>query len=89
MFCLCIFSSTFSIDGQTRSSRAYVGGLGPLLGPVLAVLGLMLAVLGPLRACVGCLGAYVGGLGPLLGPMLAVLGRSEGLCRWSWERIRA
>ena len=43
----------------------YVGGLGPLLGP-------MLAVLGPL-------GTYVGGLGQLLGPMLAVLGRSWGL----------
>ena len=42
----------------------YVGGLGAVLGPMLAVL--------------GCLGAYVGGLGPLLGPMLAVLGRSWG-----------
>ena len=44
----------------------YVGGLGAVLGPMLAVL--------------GCLGAYVGGLGPLLGPMLAVLGRSWDLC---------
>ena len=42
--------------------RAYVGGLGSLLGP-------MLAILGPL-------GTYVGGLGPLLGLMLAVLSRS-------------
>ena len=38
---------------------AYVGDLGPLLGPMLAVL--------------GGLGAYVGGLGPLVEPMLAVL----------------
>ena len=46
--------------------RAYVGGLGSLLGP-------MLTILVPL-------GTYVGGLGPLLGLMLAVLGRSWGLC---------
>ena len=50
MFCLCIFSSTVSTDGRSRSSRglrwrswtalgAYVGSLGPLLGPMLAVLG--------------------------------------------------
>ena len=45
---------------------ACVGGLGPLLG-------LMFAVLGPL-------GTYVGSLRPLLGPMLAVLGRSWCLC---------
>ena len=45
---------------------ASVGGLWPLLDPMLAVL--------------GGLGAYVGGLGPLLGPMLAVLGCSWGLC---------
>ena len=49
--------------------RAYVGGLGPLSAP-------MLAVLGPL-------GTYVGGPGPLLG-MLAVLGRSWDLCWLSW-----
>ena len=49
---------------------ASVGGLGPLLGPMLAVL--------------GALGTYVGGLGPLLGPMLAVLGRHPGLCGRSW-----
>ena len=44
MFCLCMFSSTFSIDGRMRSSRgscwrswtaigAYVGGLGSGSGP--------------------------------------------------------
>ena len=49
---------------------AYVGGLGPLLGPMLAVLGRSWALCWPY---VGCLGAYVGGLGLLLGPMLAVL----------------
>ena len=53
----------------------YVGGLGAVLGPMLAVL--------------GCLGAYVGGLGPLLGPMLGVLGRSWGLRRRSWDGIMA
>ena len=86
MFCLCIFSSTFSIDGRSRSSRglrwrswaalgAYVGSLGPLLGP-------MLAVLGPL-------GTHVGGLGPLVGLMLAVLGRSWVLCWRSWVALGA
>ena len=39
---------------------ASVGGLGSLLGPMLAVLGRF--------------GPYVGGRGPLLGPMFAVLG---------------
>ena len=49
---------------------AYVGGLGPLLGPMLAVLG---------RSW-----PSAGGLGPLLGPMLAILVRSRGLSRRSW-----
>ena len=52
---------------------AYVGGLGPLLGP-------MFAVLGPL-------GTYVGSLRPLLGPMFAVLGRSWALCWRSWAAL--
>ena len=52
---------------------AYVGGLGQLLGP-------MLAVQGPL-------GTYVGGLGSLLGPMLAVLGCSWDLCWRSWALL--
>ena len=54
---------------------ASVGGLGPLLGPMLAVL--------------GALGTYVGGLGSLLGPMLAVLGRSWELCWRSWAALGA
>ena len=43
---------------------AYVGGLGPLLGPMLAVLGRSWG----LRSW-AALGANVGGLGLLLGPM--------------------
>ena len=80
MFCLCIFSSTFSIDGRSRSSRglcwrswtalgAYVGGLGPRLGPMLVVLGR------PWGLCCrfwAALSAYVGGLGSGSGPKLAV-----------------
>ena len=54
---------------------AYVGGLGPLLGPMLAVL----AALGP----------YVGPMLTVLGSMLAVLGRSWGLCWRSWAALRA
>ena len=62
----------------------YVGGLGPLLGPMLAVLerswGLRCRSWAALGAYVGGLGAYVGGLGPLLGPMLAVLGALGPKC---------
>ena len=54
---------------------ASVRGLGPLLGPMLAVLG---------RSW-----AYVDGLGALLGPMLAVLGRSWDLCWRSWAALGA
>ena len=83
MFCLCIFSFTFSIDRRTRSSQglcwlswaelgAYVGRLGPLLEPMLAILGRSLALCWRSWAA---LGAYVGGLGLLLEPKVAVLGR--------------
>ena len=54
---------------------AYVGGLGRLLRPLLAVLVRSSALCWGSRAT---LGAYVGGLGPLLGPMLAILGRDQG-----------
>ena len=67
---------------------AYVGGLGPLLEPMLAVLG---------RSCALCrrswglcwrswaaLGAYVGGLGAYVGGP----GRSWALCGRSWDGIR-
>ena len=82
MFCLYVFSSTFSSDGRTRSSRglcwrslaalgAYVGCLGPLLG-------LCWKSWAALRA-------YVGGLGSGSRPKLAVLGP-----KWSvLEAIRA
>ena len=108
MFCLCIFSSTFSIGGRTQSSRglcwrswatlgAYVGGLGPLSGHMLAVLARSWALCwlfwGLCWLSWAALGAYVVGLGPLLGPMLAVLGadlglswRSWGQSGWSWKR---
>ena len=52
-------------------SWALLGGLEPLLEPMLAVLG---------RSW-----AYVDGLGALLGPKLAVLGRSRGPSGWSWD----
>ena len=45
---------------------AYVGGLGPLLGPMLAVL---CRSWGLRWQSWTALGAYVGGLGLLLGPM--------------------
>ena len=92
MFRLCIFSSTFSIDGRSRSSRglcwrswtalgAYVGSLGPLLGPMLAVLGRSLGLCWRSWAA---LKAYVGGLGSRSGPMWAVLGADQGLSWRSW-----
>ncbi len=71
-----------------------VGGLGSLLGPMLAVLGRFGPYVGglgpllePMFAVLGPLGTYVGSLRPLLGPMLAVLGRSSGLCWRSWVAL--
>ena len=69
---------------------AYVGGLWPLLGPMLAVLGPMLAVLG--RSWGLCwrswaaLGAYVGGLGSGSGPKLAVLGPMLAVLGGKWPK---
>ena len=66
---------------------ANVGGLGLLLGSMLAVLGRSWGLCW--RSWVA-LGAYVGGLGPLQGPKLAVLaalGASEGgLGTGSWRK---
>ena len=50
--------------------RAYVDGLGLLLGPLLAVLG---RSWGPCGQSGAAHGTYVGGLGSLLGPMWTVL----------------
>ena len=72
---------------------AFVGGLVPLLEPMLAVLAHSWDLCGRSWAA---LAAYVGGhgrscgrswaaLGPLLGPELAVLGRSRGLSGRSWN----
>ena len=73
---------------------AYVGGLGPLLGPLLAVLGrlglkkveehdylenVLISRAGARAAASGC------GLSPLL----AVLGGSWGLCWRSWSALGA
>ena len=54
--------------------ETYVGGLGALLGSMLAVLG---------RSW-----ASMGGLEPLLGPLCPVLGRSWSLCWRSWAALR-
>ena len=51
----------------------YVGGLGALLGPMLAVLGRSWALMG--------------GLEPLLGPLCPVLGCSWSLCWRSWAAL--
>ena len=53
----------------------YVGDLGKLVWPLLAILG---------RSW-----ASAGGSGPLLGAMLAVLGRSWDLCWRSWAALGA
>ena len=72
---------------------ASVGGLGSLLGPMLAVLGRfgpyvggLGPLLGPMFAVLGPLGTYVGSLRPLLGPMLAVL-RPGGESRDALELV--
>ena len=66
-----------------------MGGLGPLSGPMWAVLGRS----GRSRRLCGrswvALGACAGGLGPLLGPLRAVLGRSWGFCGRSWAALGA
>ena len=65
---------------------ASVGGLRPLLGPMLAVLG---------RSWDLCwrswvvLGAYVGGLGSGSGPKMAVVGRLQSLSWLSWAALGA
>ena len=53
--------------------ETYVGGLGVLLGPMLAVLGRSWALMG--------------GLEPLLGPLCPVLGCSWSLCWRSWAAL--
>ena len=63
-----------------------MGGLGPLLEPMWAVLGRSSALCGRSWAA---LKASVGGLGQLLGPMWAVLGGSLGLCWRSWAVLGA
>ena len=59
----------------------YVGGLGPLLDPMLAVLGRSWGLCWRSWAA---LKAYVGGLGSRSGPMWAVLGADQGLSWRSW-----
>ena len=54
---------------------AYVGCLGPLLGPLWAVLG---------RSCGLCWRSWAAP-----GPLQKVLGRSWGLCWWSWAALGA
>ena len=65
------------LTGLCVRSRAaletYVGGLGALLGPMLAV--------------VGRSWALMGGLEPLLGPLCPVLGCSWSLCWRSWAAL--
>ena len=63
-----------------------VGGLGPLLGPMLAVFGC------PWGICWRSWAAhvaYVGGLGALLGLMFAVLSNAWGIRIQSWAHPRA
>ena len=55
--------------------ETYVGGLGAVLGPMLAVLG---------RSW-----ASMGGLGLLLGPLCSVLDWSWSLCWRSWAALGA
>ena len=76
--------------------RASVGGLNPLLGPLLVVLGRSWGYVGDLGLLLGlcgrsrvALGPSVGGLGPLLEPSLAILGCSWGLCWRSWAALGA
>ena len=86
--CWPVLKLLWAALGSLRSAlRCYVGGLGPLLGPMFAVSGLMLAVLGRSDGLCSSLGSHAGGLESLLGPMLAVLaalGASVGTPGPSW-----
>ena len=62
---------------------AYVGGLGPLLGPMLAVLGRSWGLCWQSWAA---LGAHVGGLGSGSGPKLAVLGPMLAVLGEKWPK---
>ncbi len=62
----------------------YVGGVGPLSRPKLAVLGRSRGL-----NWRSWLGAYVGGLGPLSEPKLAVSGRSLDVCWRAWAALGA
>ena len=62
---------------------AYVGGLGPLLGPMLAVLGRSWGLCWRSWAA---LGAHVGGLGSGSGPKLAVLGPMLAVLGEKWPK---
>ena len=74
--------------------RASVGGLKPLLGPLLAVLSHSWAsaggpgsLLAPMLAILGCSWASAGDPGSLLDPLSAVLGRSWSLAWRSWAAL--
>ena len=92
MYSLCTVPSICSIDDRSWSWCACVGGLRPLLWPLLSVLGAYVGIPGPLLGAV--LGLILAILGrswglcwrpwDLLGPMLAFLGRCWGLCWRSW-----
>ena len=80
MYSLCTVPSICSIDDRSWSWCACVGGLRPLLWPLLSVLGAYVGIPGPL------LGLMLALL-VLLGPVFAVLGRSWGLCWLSWAAL--
>ena len=81
MFCLCVFSSTFSIDGRSRSSRGLRWRSWTALG---AYVGSPGRSWGLCWRSWAALKAYVGGLGSRSGPMWAVLGADQGLSWRSW-----
>ena len=90
-----VLGSSQGLCGRSWAAlSAYVGGPGPLSGPLWAVLGRLGAFVGGpgpswVRSWVLCwrswaaLGVYVGGLGPHVGGLGAYvggLGGSSGLC---------
>ena len=74
-FVFVFFPLLFRLMVGREALGAYVGGLGPLLGPMLAVWG---------RSWGLCWRSWAA-----LGPMLAVLGRSWDLCWRSWATLGA
>ena len=74
-----VLGSSQGLCGRSWAAlRAYVGGPGPLSGPLWAVLGRLGAFVGDPGPSWAALGVYVGGLGPHVGGLGVYVGGLDG-----------